>query len=221
MKAESLYDNLAKLGLPFLTPSEKVDVNRTVAEVVKSRDMRLWEGLPVLLKNAADRKEFSVNKVERELNREERKFLHNLLLLALALYALKNQESTWSNNYKANLPDNEKKTVKQWRDNLAHAEPVAFSGQEFSPSRLLKNFDLYFSEADASAKKKNERHAQLSLEYALSQLFSPKQKELFKKKLDGQALTKTEQEYYSRTVRKKVAALANAELHSMARRLLE
>jgi hypothetical protein len=34
-------------------------------------------------------------------------------------------------------------------------------------------------------------------------MFSPKQKELFKKRLEGLPLTKTEQEYYSRSVKKK------------------
>ena len=48
-----------------------------------------------------------------------------------------------------------------------------------------------------------------------------KQKELFKKRLEGLPLTKTEQEYYSRSVKKKVVALANAELHGLARKLLE
>ena len=55
----------------------------------------------------------------------------------------------------------------------------------------------------------------------MSQMFSPKQKELFKKRLEGLPLTKTEQEYYSRSVKKKVVALANAELHGLARKLLE
>jgi len=50
---------------------------------------------------------------------------------------------------------------------------------------------------------------------------SPKQKELFKKRLEGLHLTKTEQEYYSRSVKKKVIALTNAELHGLARKLLE
>jgi len=48
-----------------------------------------------------------------------------------------------------------------------------------------------------------------------------KQKELFKKGLEGLFLTKTEQEYYSRSVKKKAVALANAELHGLARKLLE
>jgi hypothetical protein len=40
-------------------------------------------------------------------------------------------------------------------------------------------------------------------------------------KLDGVPLTKTEKEYFSRAVKKKVVALANAELHRMAQQLLE
>ncbi|HXE98595.1 MAG TPA: hypothetical protein VN642_19490 [Dongiaceae bacterium] len=48
------------------------------------------------------------------------------------------------------------------------------------------------------------------LAFAMSQMFSPKQKELFKKRLEGLPLSKTEQEYYSRSVKKKVVALASA-----------
>jgi hypothetical protein len=52
-------------------------------------------------------------------------------------------------------------------------------------------------------------------------LFSPKQKELIKKRLEGLPLAKTEQEYYSRSVKKKEVALANMELRGLARKLLE
>ena len=43
---------------------------------------------------------------------------------------------------------------------------------------------------------------EFELEFALSQIFSKKQKELFLKKLKSGKLTKTEREYYSRSVRK-------------------
>jgi len=81
-------------------------------------------------------------------------------------------------------------------------------------------FELYFEQAAQKHRRSRERHNHFSLEFALSQVFSPKQKELFKKKLEGLPLNKTEQEYYSRTVKKKVVALANSELHEMARKLL-
>jgi hypothetical protein len=162
-----------------------------------------------------------VDEVEHELSQEQRELFHELLLLSLSVYAMKGQESTWSRKVKAALSNNDKEEVKYLRNCLVHGQTVTLSGKEFSPSRLLNNFDLYLMESDKATKKKSERHAQLSLEYALSQLFSPKQKEIFKRKLDGQPLTKTDREYYSRTVKKKVLALANSELHSLARKLLE
>jgi hypothetical protein len=82
-------------------------------------------------------------------------------------------------------------------------------------------FELYFEKDAERNRQRKDTYDELSLEFALSQLFSPKQKELFRKKLDGVPLTKTEKEYYSRAVKKKVAALANAELHRLARMLME
>ena len=81
-------------------------------------------------------------------------------------------------------------------------------------------FELYFEEKAEKNRRRKERYEEFSLEYALSQVFSPKQKELFKKKLEGLPMTKTEQEYFSRTVKKKVVALANSELHSLSKKLL-
>jgi hypothetical protein len=50
----------------------------------------------------------------------------------------------------------------------------------------------------------------------LDLLFSEKQKELVFKKLRGQHLTKTEREYYSRVVKKKLAAIADREIQELA-----
>jgi hypothetical protein len=50
----------------------------------------------------------------------------------------------------------------------------------------------------------------------LDLLFSEKQKELVFKKLRGQHLTKTEREYYSRVVKKKLSAMADGEIQELA-----
>lgn len=106
---------------------------------------------------------------------------------------------------------------KKFSDN----EPIEWNNERVDASRLRKYFDLYLEKESKEAAGKKKRFEDLSLEYSQSQIFSPKQKELFNKKLDGMPLTKTEQEYYSRTVKKKVIALANSELHSLARKLIE
>jgi len=59
-----------------------------------------------------------------------------------------------------------------------------------------------------------------TLDVYLDRLFSPKQKELVFKKRDGFAFTKTEREYYSRIVRKKLEAIANEEVGTIAKTLM-
>ncbi|MGD8290789.1 MAG: hypothetical protein PVF37_03725 [Desulfobacterales bacterium] len=58
-----------------------------------------------------------------------------------------------------------------------------------------------------------------SLDIYLDRIFPTKQKELVKKKRDGARLTKTEREYFSRIVRKKLEAIANEEVVRLAREL--
>ncbi len=86
-------------------------------------------------------------------------------------------------------------------------------------NRVTTAFQNYFQENvlrynDALTPKED-----FNLEHSLSQVFSPKQKELFLKRLHGENLSKTEKEYYSRSVRKKVTALANENLHQLAKSL--
>jgi hypothetical protein len=59
------------------------------------------------------------------------------------------------------------------------------------------------------------------LQNHLKRLFSPKQKDLVFKKLNGESFTKTEREYYSRVVRKKLQAIADSEVGYIAARLTQ
>ena len=62
-------------------------------------------------------------------------------------------------------------------------------------------------------------HRSPELDACLDRLFSPRQKDLVFKKLNGQAFTKTEREYYSRIVRKKLKAIANSQVGYIATKL--
>ncbi len=222
MADEKLLNNLAKLGLPMFAPDEGLNVHKTLAEVVKSRDTRLWEGFPVLLATAAENYPFSLDQVEQWLpQKDQKKLLHRLVLLSLAVYATYHLTFSWSNRLKKNLDNAEKALVNLWRNKLAHNQDLVWDDVEFDPVRLKSLFELYFEKSAEKSMRRKEKYAEFSLEYALSQIFSPKQKELFKKKLEGLPLTKTEKEYYSRTVKKKVVALANEDLHAFSRKLLE
>ena len=59
------------------------------------------------------------------------------------------------------------------------------------------------------------------LQVHLDLLFSPKQKDLVFKKLNRQPFTKTEREYYSRVVRKKLTAIADSQVSYIAEKLTQ
>ena len=75
---------------------------------------------------------------------------------------------------------------------------------------------LYFYRHTEHANEKLRQRQSFNLHMHLSTLFSPKQKELVLKKAAGKSLNKTEREYYSRVVKKKLEALTNTELRRLA-----
>ncbi len=221
MTDRKLLTSLSKHGFPMFEPNEELDVNETLAEVVKSLDTRLWEGFPVLLANAAESYQFTPEQVKQQLTRKEQKdHFHQLMLLSGSLFSLYHLSFSWWNKLKKGLSKKDKALVKTWRNNLAHNQTLKYNDVELDPKRLKGMFELYFEKKAEKDRRRKEKYEEYSLEYALSQVFSPKQKELFNKKLEGFPLTKTEQEYYSWTVKKKVVALANSELHSLSKKLL-
>ncbi len=222
MTDKKLLNSLSKLGFPMFETSEDLDVNKTLAEVVKSHNTRLWEGFPALLANAADRYQFVSDQVEQQLPDEKtRAHYRHLLLLSSALYAFYHLSFSWNEGLQKGFSREEKGQLKTLREDLSHDEPLKWNDVELDSRRLKGLFELYYEKKAEKERRKKEKYEEFSLEYALSQVFSPKQKELFKKKLEGRPLTKTEQEYYSRTVKKKVVALANSDLHGLAKKLLE
>ena len=221
MVNQKLLDNLNQLGFQLMETRADVDVNKTLAEVVKSKDKRLWEGFPVLLANAARDYNFDYNQVQQFLAKKEQQDFRILLLLSLALFQHYHLSFAWTNQLKKAFSNQDLGRLKKLKKSLSQGNSVSVGNRRFDPSRLKQAFNNYFKQDAEKTRRLKEKHEELSLEYALSQLFSPKQKELFQKKLKGEVLNKTEKEYYSRRVKKKVAALANPELHRLAQKLME
>jgi hypothetical protein len=145
----------------------------------------------------------------------KRQNLEKLLLVSAAIFKIKG----------LNPPGNLNQIVASLRhkygDLLAAGEIQMSSGMHVSIPALENTLDIYMA---GSAQYHADRGPKVSqqpgsLDVLLDRLFSPKQKELIFKRRDGQAFTKTEREYYSRTVRKKLEAIASDELEKLAKRL--
>lgn len=219
---QKFLDNLSKLGFPLLEAAQELDVNETLAEVVKSHDTRLWEGFPIVLMNAADHHEFSLEKVQQHLSKQTQvDHFRLLMLLSGSLYWHYHLSFPWWTKFENSLTNIDRNQIRKWKIDLDQNQKLISNDLEFDPSRLKRLFEIYYATQTEKDSRRKRQYEEFSLEFALSQVFSPKQKELFKKKLDGLPLNKTEKEYYSRRVKKKVIALANLQLHDLARRLLE
>lgn len=192
MADDKLLKSLSKLGFPMFEPTEELDVNETLAEVVKSNDTRLWEGFPVLLANASENYQFESDRVEQQLPTEELKGrYHRLVLLSASVYAYYHLPFSWLSQLKKKFSAEDKNYVNAWRNALAHDQRTSGTDDECDPVRVKGLFELYYAQKIEKDRRRKDRYDEFSLEYALSQVFSPKQKELFKKKLEGDPLTKT------------------------------
>ena len=222
MENSNLLKRVNALGYPLLEAEESQNADLTLADMARSGDLRLWEGFPVVLANSAEKELFNYNKAGGHLKKPfDKATLVSLITMSLSLYKFFNLELSWAVDFYKSLTENKKKEFKVYLSNLKSDADLNVAGRKMSAQRLKTVFKNYFNK---SPDKLNEMLAirdEMSLDYSLLQVFSPKQKELFLKKLKREKMTKTEREYFSRVVKKKVLALANLELNSLARRLLE
>jgi len=222
MKNDSLLKRVAALGFSLFGVEKDQNANLTLADMVKSKDLRLWEGFPVVLANSAEKGSFDYDKVNRCLKKPfDKLYLASLMSMSLALYRFFNLKFPWANEFYKSLSSNKRQECGKFLEQLKNDGNLNVSGREMSSQRLKTVFNNYFSKLQAKLNELLSAKDELSLEYSLSQVFSPKQKELFVKKLKREKLTKTEKEYFSRVVKKKVLALANPELHRLSQKLLE
>lgn len=222
MVNKNLLKRLERLGYPLFEPEEEQDVNATLAEVVQSKDLRLWEGFPVVLANCGERGLFDYEMVKNYFKKAlDRVNLDALLVMSLALYKTLNLKFAWADKLYKNVSTDTKRQFNSFLNKLKKNENFEVSGRLMSCQRLKVTFDNYFNQQSSKLNDLLSTKEELGLEYALSQVFPPKQRELFLKKLRHEKMTKTEKEYFSRVVKKKVLALANSRLHRLSQKLLE
>lgn len=217
---DNLYNKLSELGFPLFHNREPRDANATLAEMAKSNDLRLWEGFPVVLANSAERDLLDYEDARRRLDDNHDKLnLDRLTAMSLALYENMGLKFYWVKDLHEKLSTGWKGYLNEYLPKLKNSEDFKVGEKTMSSVRLKNVFNNYYKQAGSDLSDLLSTKEQFGLEYAMSQVFSPKQKELFLKKLHNEKLTKTEREYYSRVVRKKVQALANTELHNLAQKL--
>lgn len=218
MKRGDLMKKAGELGFRLFEPESARDANTTLAEVVRSGDPRLWEGFPVMLANSAEAGDFKYEAVKSRLEAKDAEKLTGLLLMSAALYKTLGMKFKWADDISGMFA---RQLFESYAGKLEHGADIKIGRVTLPADKLKSDFMMYFKGAGESVKNTVSAREELGFEFAMSQMFTAKQKELFLKRLRHEKLTKTEREYFSRVIKKKAQALANDDLHRVARRVLE
>jgi hypothetical protein len=221
MNKEDLIFNLGRLGYALVRPETRkvkdYEVLELLDELAESEDPRLVEGFPVVLANCAQ-KDLKLN-FRTLLSRQKsdsckQQALEKLLLLSSTLLTQQGLDKP------KNLESLSKSLKTKYGDLLAGDVVDLGNKVSLSTERLRNTLKRYFADLSTSKstrdRAKNLQRRSFQLNYYLSTLFAPKQKELVLKKYHGESLNKTEQEYFSRKVKKKLEAMTNKEVMKVA-----
>jgi hypothetical protein len=220
MTEKNLHERLEMLGFPVFEKNDMQTANSTLAEVVQSKDIRLREGFPVMLATSIEKHWFNYTEVLRHVGPQGTAGLDSFIVMSLAVYEVMHLTSPEIVILRKQFKSEDDRDFLYFRDKLKNDEDFTILGMTMSGERIKTAFNCYHGEIQAGITELLSIKDGHDLQFALSQIFSPKQKELVLKKLRAERLSKTEREYYSRTVRKKILALANPELHKLSQKLL-
>ena len=221
MRKEDLIFNLGRLGYELVRPeTRKVkdhEVLELLDELAESEDPRLVEGFPVVLANCAQKGlnlNFKTLLSRHNSDSHKQQALEKLLLLSSTLLAQQGLDKP------INLESLSKSLKAKYGDLLAGDVVDLGNKVSLSNKRLRNTLKRYVADLSTSKstrdRSKNRQLRSFRLNYYLSALFAPKQKELLLKKYHGEPLNKTEQEYFSRKVKKKLEAITNKEVLKVA-----
>lgn len=221
MTKSALVASLHDLGFSLVVPEEKKtpeEVMHVLIELVKSDDPRLIEGFPVVLAYSfANIPNIDLSKFPQPKEPHHRESLEKLLLASVAL--VKEEAMPVPRNLEAQAGDLEKKYGHVLEEDFIEIG----EDKRLSVERLRSTFKKYIKDMTETTRKTSSEKASqrdaFALQLHLSRLFSVKQKEILLKKYQGVPLNKTEREYYSRKVKKKLEAIADERVRGIAKTL--
>ena len=225
---EQLMSDLAHYGYALRQPAVPARKPEEVLKnLLKQNDTRLLEGFPVVLARVLKEKEtlswerskWPARGEHSEKDADRSAFLLSLSYLLFRLFGLGKKYEDRVLKLLSKV-EGGKKVLANLNEPFTRSESVTSAGLTLSAERLKNTFRNYVTQTDESGKAAQEKRRTLELELLLSELFTPRQKELLRKRLEDKPFTKTEREYFYRVVKKRLKALANEDLHQLARGLV-
>ncbi|MBI4845989.1 MAG: hypothetical protein HY810_05905 [Candidatus Omnitrophica bacterium] len=134
----------------------------------------------MLLANAAEQGalDYTLAKKESEIAGNEKSF-DSLLFLSLGLFKALGLKMSWAGNVYASLSSKNQNQVIVFEEAFRKDSDLRLNERVLSLERVKLIFQRYFKPVGSSINSLFAKKEEFGLEYSLSQIFSPKQKELF------------------------------------------
>ncbi len=71
MNKNELLDNLDRLGFSLMGAKGDVDINKTLEEIVRIQDLRLWEGFPIILAKVSSERTVDLRQLQLEMPKDD------------------------------------------------------------------------------------------------------------------------------------------------------
>jgi hypothetical protein len=220
----NFYSDLSQYGYSLIHPDRVTDPNELLVALSKSKDLRLLEGFPVVLANALEKDAERLNLAATEQRLKNRyicKRFHELVALSSSIFKVFGLEKLSQATCPKGFADEKRQA--EIRDSVVNNGPLAIGKVELDVERVKNTFLRYYlhGREEKLAENKSKLREEFRQEFFLSLFFAPKQRDLLNKKLRGESLNKTESEYFSRVVKKKLMALVDPDLQRMALKVLQ
>ncbi len=215
MKNDKLTDRMNKYGYTLME-SEDVDENmKLLNDIANSHEYRVLEGFPVVFYNMINTGGISCKDISK-LSED----LKDLIHIAFGCFYAEGKSYMLSRFKRGDKCFVDEERIKQLSVQLQNKDTVRINKLNISSERILNTFRLYVNEKESRQIIEHlDSREKMELHQALNQLFPRKQKEIILKKFKGEKLTKTEKEYYSRVIKKKLKAILNKDLRRIAEKL--
>lgn len=217
---ELLLRDLERYGYP-LAHSQISSTSKVLERMLESNENRVLEGVPIVLCNMLiENEKLDLRGCEMELQKVNQKRFR--ILSAITYFFLfwvpeSDNSREVLRHYLKNRDPEILKTVQKW---MEERKEINIGGTKLDYERLEKTFRNYvvhqFMATEENFSKKLEAERQATFMKAMDLLFTEKQREVIFKLLSKAELSKTEREYFSRTIKPRLKAIRNADINSVA-----
>lgn len=198
--AENIAALLGKIGYSYFNLETTVSVEDIIIQILLGKEKRFLKAIPFVIYIATKKASLTLNlSVLLEKAKEKKVIKEVKAILGVTLGILNKIEP--DNILIPSLKEFVKKLVSRKKESS-----FVFAFDEYLYDFIAQK-KLYEAEQQIGLAEKINKAREYDFQYALQNLFKPKQREIIQKVIDNKSLTKIEYDYYFKTIKKRLRAV--------------